>query len=419
MIRDNLNPKFLTAVRVGFHFETVQQLRFACYDVDDPRGAVAAQDFEGEATTTLAEIVVDKSGQYTAPLRNPARPTSRATITVVAEEVHEGGGSDDVVIGMEARELDKKDFFGKSDPYVVISQQREGGATVPVAKTEVIMNTLNPRWVPLVVPVQRLCNGDHDRVLVFECFDWNKRSAHELIGRAQTSLRQLLGQQPQSSSSSGATKTLDLVPAKQKKGGKRTIAGTLVFGKVELRRNPTFLEYLRGGCEINLICAIDFTASNGDPRTATSLHHCNPASPNAYVQAITAVGATLAYYDSDQMIPVYGFGARMPSGEVSHCFALSGNPANPEVAGIAGVIEAYQRALSTVTLYGPTLFAQTVQMAGQIAAMNSQDPRIQKYFVLLIITDGAINGLQDTHTTHHAHRQVAFQLTRPLSPTQT
>lgn len=177
----------------------------------------------------------------------------------------------------------------------MISQIREG-ATLPVFKTETIMNTLNPHWKPFVVPLQKLCNGDHDRPLMIECFDWNKRSAHEIIGRVQTTLRQL--------ARPDWAKTLDLTPPeKSQRKGKKS-AGTLAFGKVEIRKNPSFIEYLRGGCEINLICAIDFTASNGDPRMSTSLHYFNPMVPNAYIQAISAVGSILAFYDKDQLFPV-------------------------------------------------------------------------------------------------------------------
>ena len=36
---------------------------------------------------------------------------------------------------------------------------------------------------------------------------------------------------------------------------------------------PSFLDYIFGGCEIQLIIAIDFTGSNGDPRNPTSHHY--------------------------------------------------------------------------------------------------------------------------------------------------
>lgn len=35
----------------------------------------------------------------------------------------------------------------------------------------------------------------------------------------------------------------------------------------------SFLDYIMGGCEINVHLAIDFTASNGEPHERSSLHY--------------------------------------------------------------------------------------------------------------------------------------------------
>lgn len=43
--------------------------------------------------------------------------------------------------------------------------------------------------------------------------------------------------------------------------------------------------------------AIDFTASNGDPRSEHSLHFINPREPNEYLQALSAVGQICQDYD--------------------------------------------------------------------------------------------------------------------------
>ena len=40
-------------------------------------------------------------------------------------------------------------------------------------KTEVIKNTLNPTWRPFPVLVRSLCNGDVERTIKVECFDWD------------------------------------------------------------------------------------------------------------------------------------------------------------------------------------------------------------------------------------------------------
>lgn len=69
--------------------------------------------------------------------------------------------------------------------------------------------------------------------------------------------------------------------------------------KFELTKSVNFLEYVFGGCNINLSIAIDFTLSNGDPREADSLH-CNDPNRNQYLQALRSVGDILQYYDSDK-----------------------------------------------------------------------------------------------------------------------
>lgn len=84
-----------------------------------------------------------------------------------------------------------------------------------------------------------------------------------------------------------------------------------------------FLEYLTSGWEIELICAIDFTASNGNPQRPNSLHFYDPNLPNEYIRAIRAVGDIVACYDKDRVFPVYGFGARFPDGRVYHDFHVN------------------------------------------------------------------------------------------------
>ena len=116
-----------------------------------------------------------------------------------------------------------------------------------------------------------------------------------------------------------------------------------------------------GGCNINLSIAIDFTLSNGETSDPASLHNQN-LQKNEYLQALTAVGDILQYYDSDKEIPVYGFGASIPptQGRGSHCFALNGDIFKPECNGLDGVINAYKQTLNKVQLYGPTHFSEII-----------------------------------------------------------
>lgn len=135
------------------------------------------------------------------------------------------------------------------------------------------------------------------------------------------------------------------------------------FVVLETRRRHTFLEYVFGGCEIGLTVAVDFTLSNGNPTSPSSLHYLD-MNKNEYLQAIQSVGNILQYYDSDKQIPVLGFGAAIPpyTNKANHCFALNGNIFDPEVDGIAGVVEAYKHAINRVNLYGPTNFAPILEL---------------------------------------------------------
>jgi len=54
--------------------------------------------------------------------------------------------------------------------------------------------------------------------------------------------------------------------------------------------------------QMNFTVAIDFTASNGDPRSPQSLHHINPHQMNMYARALHAVGEIIQDYDSYVLI---------------------------------------------------------------------------------------------------------------------
>ncbi|KAJ0715297.1 putative copine, protein BONZAI [Helianthus annuus] len=55
-------------------------------------------------------------------------------------------------------------------------------------------------------------------------------------------------------------------------------------------------------------------------------------------------------------------------GPVSHCFNLSGNARSSEVKGVEGLMAAYENAVHTVSLQGPTVFGQVINHTAKIAA---------------------------------------------------
>ncbi len=384
MIKDTLNPQFVRSFQVEFHFEEVQYLNFVCYDVDDISRGLDKQDLIGEVAVSLSEIVTAPGQKLIRPLRLHDRPGARrGMLAVSAEEVQELNML--ATVALRAEKLDKKDLFGKSDPFVVISRCKEEGIYIPVAKTEVVRKDLNPRWKPFDISLQRLCNGDLHRPLKFEVFDWNRSGKHEFIGSFTTNVADL--QNPNGS------KRFGLINQDLRARKARYInSGMVVIDSFTTVKEHTFLDYVRGGCEINLITAIDFTASNGNPMYPNSLHYTGAT--NAYAKAILAVGNVLTPYDADQNFPVFGFGAKVPpSGRVSHCFALNGNEEDPEVKGLDGILNVYNQTLSRVTLYGPTIFSQVLHKAFEMAGPHcTQDT--QRYQILMLLTDGVLDDLE-------------------------
>jgi len=105
----------------------------------------------------------------------------------------------------------------------------------------------------------------------------------------------------------------------------------------------------------------------------------------------------LLAYDSDGLVPTFGFGAKLPDGSVSHCFHVNGQN-NPECPGVQGIIQSYYNSLySGIKLHGPTNFAPIIQAAAGIARnLHQTNEDVQAYLILLIVTDGEITDMQET-----------------------
>uniref|UniRef100_A0A3P8VYP4 Copine-8 n=2 Tax=Cynoglossus semilaevis TaxID=244447 RepID=A0A3P8VYP4_CYNSE len=385
VIDNTLNPDFVRKFILDYFFEERQNLRFDLYDVDSKSANLSKHDFLGQAQCTLGEVVGSLGGRLEKALGGiPGKKCG--TIIVKAEELNNCRES--VMMQFCGNKLDKKDFFGKSDPFLVFYRSNEDGTFTICHKTEVVKNTLNPVWQAFKIPVRALCNGDYDRTIKVEVYDWDRDGSHDFIGEFSTSYRELSRGQSQFN-------VYEVVnPKKKGKKKKYLNSGTVTLLSFLVDIEVTFLDYIKGGTQINFTVAIDFTASNGNPAQPTSLHYMSPYQLNAYAMALKAVGEIIQDYDSDKMFPALGFGAKLPpDGRVSHEFALNGNPQNPYCAGIDGVMEAYYQSLKSVQLYGPTNFSPVVNHVARYAASVKDG---SQYFVLLIITDGVISDMAQT-----------------------
>ena len=66
---------------------------------------------------------------------------------------------------------------------------------------------------------------------------------------------------------------VDIVnPVKQTKNKRYSNSGTLRILHCHVDKQFSLIDYVRGNCVIRMVCALDFTMSNGTPLTKGSLH---------------------------------------------------------------------------------------------------------------------------------------------------
>uniref|UniRef100_A0A8C7Z5F4 Copine-2 n=1 Tax=Oryzias sinensis TaxID=183150 RepID=A0A8C7Z5F4_9TELE len=374
---NNLNPVFGVKFHVDYHFEEIQKLRFAMFDEDKCATQLYEHDFLGEFICTLGVIVSNKKLHRPLILAN-GKPAGKGSITITAQELSDNRI---ITLTLSGRKLDKKDFFGKSDPYLEFHKQGEDGKWMLVHRTEVIKNTLDPVWKPFTVPLISLCNGDVDRSIKV-----SELTLVSLLHHFHTFFLFFCSCLPSSSQVE-----FDCInPKKQKKKKNYKNSGVIIVKS----------------CKVG----IDFTASNGNPREPSSLHYINPLGSNEYLSAILAVGQIIQDYDTtcgkDLIMffllifhnlvknPLYDSGFFFL--QVSHEFAINFNPTNPFCSGVEGIAQAYSACLPHIRFYGPTNFAPIINHVARFAAQALQQEKAAQYFTLLIITDGVISDMDET-----------------------
>lgn len=374
VIWNNLNPEWVTFFTVMYVFEVKQPLLFRVYDVDSDKADLKKQKVIGECQIELAQIVSAESTTE-IELHSSKKNEKCGTLLISPEQVE--NCSSVVQFQFTGSNLKKTRVLGSNDPFFVIAKASESGRFLPIFQSE---TSKKGNWKKGEVPYQVFCNVDPDRPLRITVFDKRSHTAAVPIGHVDTSFAKL---------GESVTQVLPLTDSKKKH------VGDLKVNNISLQQRFSFYDYIHGGIQLNLITAIDFTASNRDPRDPRSLHYMAPSgdSLNQYQSCIRSVGEILCPYDSDQLFPVLGFGAKI-AGQIQHCFPLTFNQQAPCVQGLQGILGAYQNALMQIQLSGPTLFSPIIRYASQLAIQSFQESRT--YTILLIITDGIINDMQDT-----------------------
>ena len=383
MIQDNLNPDFAKTFIIDYIFEVKQPLHFEVIDIDGPN----KWELVGHVYTSLGEVVGSRN--QLAILNIVDKNKTNGKLIVRSERV--SGTEESALFEISAKNLmNRNSWLSPSSPYFKFTRMTGDSGKVVVFESEAITKNLNPRWKPLSLSMQTLCNGDHHRPINLEIYT-RKGFREKLLGQCTFTVDEILNQEKREFILNN--------PEKKKKSGLVQIHNFSI-GAAPTFKAPTFLNYLRGGVQLNVMVAVDFTASNGSPSQSSSLHYMqnNNGQLNQYQKAIQGVCDILLCYDYDKQIPVYGFGGKpsgVSTGATSHCFPLNGNDRNASVSGLDGIMDAYDKALRKVVLDGPTNFEAILKKAMEMAQKNKRNGS-KEYLILLILTDGQIHDMQST-----------------------
>ena len=371
------NPNFVKSFKVYYMFESNQPLRFDVYDVDSEKASLKNHDFIGYAETDVQYLVSNLDQELTFELKNDKKNNKRGQIILISHQTKESNTHLQGTI--EVEKLKKMKTFSKNNPFYEISKPSESGRYIPIYRSEIRKKCYSCQFKTFAIPVHHLITSSLDDPIRVTFFDHKNNKTPKIIGKCEMSVRQFM----------------ETIQTKQELLNENKNVGFLKFLKLEVVQIPTFLDYLKSGLQLNMITAIDFTGSNGSPKSPYSLHYItnDNGQLNQYQQSIFSVGSVLTKYDSDQKFAVYGFGAKIGK-KVSMCFPLTFDDDNVEVDGLDGILNVYKESIQKVELYGPTYFAPAIRQATEIAIQSFNESRT--YTILLILTDGAINDMDDT-----------------------
>lgn len=165
-------------------------------------------------------------------------------------------------------------------------------------KTETAHSTQNPTWNSFVISATTLCNGDFERSIKIDCYQYRDNGSHKLIGTCYTSLGKLVAD--------NGEKMALVNEEKQKTKTNYVPCGMLKVEKIHISEDITFIDFIRNGTQLHFAVAIDFTASNGEHSDPKSLHYLSDDQMNNYEIALRSVGEIIQHYDNSSLFPAFG-----------------------------------------------------------------------------------------------------------------
>ena len=202
VIPNNLSPNWVKKFDIDFFFGKPTKVNVGIYDEVLKKNNRNNKPM-GSAVFDIAEVLGARGNIKAKKLKGGGTIFLRAE---KAAEVH-AGSLNLTLKGIKLKNVDG--LFGKSDPFFEISKhiQAAGGPTWQVVyRSKPVQNDLNPKWEPVTLDMNELCDGNHSKPILVSVFDFEKKGKHESMGFFETNVAGLMNA---ATGASGDVKNVD------------------------------------------------------------------------------------------------------------------------------------------------------------------------------------------------------------------
>jgi len=385
VVRGSNSPKFENSFRLDFLFQEEQTYLVRVYDEDLKYATdLREHDYLGGCVFTLGQLM---GAPGCTMARLLGHGGSKSQLYITGREINEA--REVVALRFSAQDIPNVDgSLDKNDPYFRIERLEEDGVTwETIFKSEVIMDNESPTWGMCRLPVPQLCHGDIFNQIKVTVWDWNKFADDIPLGFVETTVRNLVH------GSEHGIPVLNIYREQKKmfRGSKQRKAGILKVLKAQIVQIPSMLEFICGGCEIDLTIAVDCSLNNGIHTEETGLHYRSNLWLNDYQAAIHKVGVIMESYSKNKVFNIWGFGAKI-NGEDKPNFPLGSGVG----VGANGLLDLYENFFGETPTHEPSeraVVKPVIQKATYRAIEQSHSRN--NYSVLCILTAGGVYDVQD------------------------
>lgn len=412
VVRTTESPKFSTKFRLEYRFQEQQTYVVRVYD-EDLRYAtdLKEHDFIGGCVFTLGELMGAGGCTIARPLHH-----GKAFVVLIGQEIIETrevlefrfAGQDLGLLERKKKRATKLDAakdklqkanlaktvldkFDAFDVFFRLEQLNdEDQSWTVVWKSEVVKDNQNPTWNVARLPLQLLCqNDDPSRPLKITIWLWNRFTADELVGSVEKSVNEFVMKAKR------GIPVFDVMIEKKRflGGTKPKKSGVLKVLKSSILHIPSMLQFLSGGCELDLMVAIDCTLNNGNPGQQDGLHYSSDSWLNDYQAILFKIGSIFDSYEGQDFV-CWGYGARTSSSQQNFF------PMGESLKGANDLVKAYDRTFAPANrnrliMEKDADLTHIIQTAMSRSVKSNQGSR-QCYSTLVILSTGCVNDVKES-----------------------